>query len=567
MLTVLIMIMAITMLSLGYIARSDVDLAAGQNMATRIQLDQLASSGLEHARGLILNPQDVAADYWRGDTGLQLDAGSADFYDVNVARDANDYCNYTIQCAAYRLRGGEQTGRSTLSAVLRLDPCIALWTGVATTIPGTVTIQGDVYCNGILTNEGAIEGDTFSDAVSGAGTVAGAGLSRDDLVLTWPSIDAAYTHPDYSTCSIGPGTISGSTCTPAGLWYCPGDLTLGDNVTIEGMLLVNGDLTIRGSGNCIVAARNLPALYVADDLVIDDVTSLDIEGLAMVDGDCWVGAAASDVRLLGGLFLKTSVRQTAPDSTEAHDFYMYGQPTWRPSGGRDAGGLEFDGLDDYLEDPLAGDYLNGLSAITVSVWVKSDVTFQDRGILYTRDPAFATADTCLGLRYDRTAAYSHGSSCIKASLSAGAGYTQIESTDNVQTTNWQHLVLLWSSGDSLKLYINGSYSPSAYDRGSLSGAITSVTRLTLGNGSYGNLWDGRIDELRIYNRVLDPTEITQLYMNPSGGTTAGLLARYALDQDGPNVKITANPATAAIETADAERWSPAAGAFFKSMGR
>ncbi|MBA7693960.1 hypothetical protein ES703_102560 [subsurface metagenome] len=62
-LVVLFIVMAITILSLGFLSRSDVELACGGNMILRTQMDYLAESGLEHAKGLILNPQDVDSEY------------------------------------------------------------------------------------------------------------------------------------------------------------------------------------------------------------------------------------------------------------------------------------------------------------------------------------------------------------------------------------------------------------------------------------------------------------------------------------------------------------------------
>ena len=51
-LVVLFIVMAITVLSLGFLSASDMELACGQNMILRTQMDYLAESGLEHARGL-----------------------------------------------------------------------------------------------------------------------------------------------------------------------------------------------------------------------------------------------------------------------------------------------------------------------------------------------------------------------------------------------------------------------------------------------------------------------------------------------------------------------------------
>jgi hypothetical protein len=66
------------------------------------------------------------------------------------------------------------------------------------------------------------------------------------------------------------------------------------------------------------------------------------------------------------------------------------------------GALEFDGLDDRVEDLSAGEYLNGLGSMTISLWVKSHVTDQDRDILSTRDPS--GEDNRIGLRYDKDGA-------------------------------------------------------------------------------------------------------------------------------------------------------------------
>ena len=104
-----------------------------------MQMDYLAESALEHARGLLLNPQDVntiSGGYWAGAAGQQLYSGN-DYYDVNVVQCAAGYgptyrCSYDISSEAYREKDGEKVGRSILNAQLRLDPCITYWAGAAT---------------------------------------------------------------------------------------------------------------------------------------------------------------------------------------------------------------------------------------------------------------------------------------------------------------------------------------------------------------------------------------------------------------------------------------------------
>ncbi|MHC4205958.1 MAG: hypothetical protein ACYSTT_15010 [Planctomycetota bacterium] len=307
-LVVLFIVMAITILSLGFVSRSDVELACGQNMLMKTKMDYLAESGLEHARGLILNPQDVSTEFWTGDTDLQLESGS-DFYEVTVERDANDLCNYIINCNSYRFEGPDKIDLSRLHAVLRLDPCIAYWVDSDTTVWPQMTIIGDVYCNGILTNNNTINGDVFANGLGGGGTITGQQKAAGDLSLAWPRVTAADFILNYPVLPINTSSLvnqpnlgdSGTVC------HRIGDLELAGGVQIEGMLIVDNNLTISGNGNVITAGKNLPALLVGGNLIIEDGGELDVHGLAVVEGQTQINAGAADVNITGGLFVKNGV--------------------------------------------------------------------------------------------------------------------------------------------------------------------------------------------------------------------------------------------------------------------
>ncbi len=131
-LVVLFIVMAAVILSLGFLSRSDVELACGENMILRTQMDYLAESGLEHARGLIINDSNFSGDWSEG--GQQLAAGSDDYYDIDVTlltpidpNDPNQPIDYEITCTAYREKGVERVGESILKAQLHIDPNIAYW--------------------------------------------------------------------------------------------------------------------------------------------------------------------------------------------------------------------------------------------------------------------------------------------------------------------------------------------------------------------------------------------------------------------------------------------------------
>lgn len=131
MLMVLFIVMAIAVISSGFIARSNAELASGRNVCLRNEADYVAWAGLEHARALVISPENTdVLDSWTG-TGLQLDIGSSQYYDLTinspveeVAADPNDPSTYTysIQSSAYIQSGGAIRARSVLDAKLFFDP-------------------------------------------------------------------------------------------------------------------------------------------------------------------------------------------------------------------------------------------------------------------------------------------------------------------------------------------------------------------------------------------------------------------------------------------------------------
>jgi cytoskeletal protein CcmA (bactofilin family) len=325
-LVVLFIVMAITILSLGFLSRSDVELACGENMILRTQMDYLAESGLEHARGLILNDSNFSENW----TALrqQLYNGN-DYYNVNVIKLVE--CNYKITCDAYREKGIEKIGRSSLEAELRLDPYIAFWTQTGTTVSSGVTINGDIYCNGTLTNNGTIDGDVFASGLSGS--ITGQLKATGDLLLAWPQVMVGDYSPDQT---IEANSLSGSSL--VGVQYCPSDIELSGNVNIAGMLIVDANLTITGSGNVITAGEDLPAILVTGNLIIEDGGQLGVNGLAVVNGGVQIDGTTS---ITGGLFVGNGITgsgnmtiNAAPSKTAITTWPSPGNPErWNPAGG------------------------------------------------------------------------------------------------------------------------------------------------------------------------------------------------------------------------------------------
>ncbi len=558
-LIVLFIVMAVTILSLGFLSRSDVELACGENMILRAQMDYLAESGLEHAKGLILNPQDVSSEYWQGGVSQQLYSGD-DYYDVNVMRhdpcDGPTYrCDYEITCKAYKNRNGEEIGRSALRAELRLDPCIALWIGKDMTVSGAMTVNGDLYCSGTLTNGGVINGDVFASGLSGS--IVGQYKAIGDLSLERPRVTVADFTSHYNVETISTGSLDGETlgsCNPVRVCYRNGDLVLAGNVQIEGMLVVDGNLIIRGDGNVITAAKNLPALLVTGDVIIEDGGGLNVDGLIVVDGDVWISADSNNIGVLGGLFVAGSIAQTTADSSGNNNGVLYGGPVWHPSGGKAGGALEFNGVSDYVAVANSSS-LQLTSALTIAAWIKGDAwgagsdvdTIARKGEASPINYQLAIADRQVSLMLD--------------DIDSDGGF---RGNTLLNTGQWYHVAATWD-GSTVKIYVDGvlDKDPPALRGGTVG---TDTRPLYIGGRAGADLFDGVIDDVHIYNRALD---VNDIYPTPS---EVGLVGHWKLDEEGTSdISITAAPSRAAImvwsEAGVTEKWGQAAGAFFRSIER
>jgi cytoskeletal protein CcmA (bactofilin family) len=329
--------MTVTITALGFLSQSDVELTCGQNMVLRTQMDYLAESGVEHARGLILNPQDVSGEYWTGSTGLQLAAGS-DFYDVTVNPDPADRCNYIIDCNSYRLDGAEKVGRSSMRAELRLDPCIAYWVGSNTMVWPQMTIKGDIYCGGTLTNSGIINGDVFATGTISGTNPQGQKKPAAEAGVSWPGLAVADFVPTHTI-------VDGNVPTPGpltGVYYGAADVNMPGNVTINGTLVVGGKLTVSGLNNVITAVKNFPALVVGGQVLMKNGSSLEINGLAQIEQQVTIdpNATNANVAVTGGLFIHSGgvtspsiiVNVTAAPAIASIEIWP-GGTRWSPAAG------------------------------------------------------------------------------------------------------------------------------------------------------------------------------------------------------------------------------------------
>lgn len=110
-------------------------------------------------------------------------------------------------------------------------------------------------------------------------------------------------------------------------------------------------------------------------------------------------------------------------------------------------------------------------------------------------------------------------------LSSFDGAVLRDDTTSLSTNTWYHGAVVIDSGTSTKFYINGSLSSTQ-----ASSTITSNDAdLLFGQDTFGSDFEGKLDDVVIYNRILSASEVADI----KGGTfpASGLLGKWTIEGD------------------------------------
>jgi hypothetical protein len=171
-----------------------------------------------------------------------------------------------------------------------------------------------------------------------------------------------------------------------------------------------------------------------------------------------------------------------------HNGSLVGDPNWVD--GYVGGAIELDGFDDCV-DVGNPDRLNLTTEVTLAAWIKPNTAAN------SADQSFVTkGNNSYGLRQSNT-----------NTLQFRLNETTVASSPVTSAFNgqWHHLAGTFN-GSQLLLYVDGALQATT----GFAGAVpTSVYAVNIGREAVGNrfLYNGAIDEVRIYNRALTEDEI------------------------------------------------------------
>jgi hypothetical protein len=181
--------------------------------------------------------------------------------------------------------------------------------------------------------------------------------------------------------------------------------------------------------------------------------------------------------------------------------------TWTASG-KYGKALTFDGVNDWVTVNDSST-LDLSSTMTIEAWVFPTAINGWESVILKE----ANGDLAYGLYSDNNGNDSGGPRRPIVSVRQGGNTYWTPGAAQVALNNWSHLAATFD-GSNLKMYVNGTLASTLSAPGSIS---VSANPLRMGGNSvWGEWFDGRIDEVRIYNRVLLQSEIQNDMNTPIG---------------------------------------------------
>ena len=179
---------------------------------------------------------------------------------------------------------------------------------------------------------------------------------------------------------------------------------------------------------------------------------------------------------------------------------------WVP--GKTGGALRLDGVDDYVSFPGAT-LLNDLAPMTFSGWVMREIGSGGGYLIAKRSSTVG---------YWRLHSGANNLTWVRQFTGSDPSYTSADPTTQDQ---WTHVAFTWNgkaSGANTQLYLDGvqSANPGRVN-GNGAPVSDSGNLFTIGNRPQNNssYFKGKLDDFRIWNRVLLPHEVNTLYQSPS----------------------------------------------------
>lgn len=353
------------------------------------------------------------------------------------------------------------------------------------------------------------------------------GRGNEGGSTSWHGIAFPSTHKPYF--SVGNGTAtSGAMAINDNQWHHFTGIRRGNVVE----LWVDGVKTTDGSTTSNISSTSTP-FYVANDGAgtryftgsVDEprvynraLSASEIKSLYDIAKPDATNSSSSQTqgtgRLDSGLVSywkldENTGTSTADASTNAGTGTLTNGPTWTT--GQIGSGVDFDGTNDYIIATANNPALASLTKTSVSFWMKPQSSGYQGGIFRSivsdggGNGPFTSGFEVSGDSWS-------GSQTIRLAVDGSTGDMMARSTTALTLDTWVHVVVVWDgtlTAANTKFYINGALDPTVATQNGSGSYGASDGSATIGLAE--KYFDGMLDEIRIYDRMLSADEVGTLY--------------------------------------------------------
>jgi len=196
--------------------------------------------------------------------------------------------------------------------------------------------------------------------------------------------------------------------------------------------------------------------------------------------------------------------EIAQDSSgNGYDGTLFGEPTW--VAGQIGGALEFDGTNDYVELPI-GSLISSLTNSTFAIWVD----FSNEGGAWQRILDFGT-DTIVNM-FLTPRMGTDGLMRFAITIN-GNGDEDQTTAQATLPSGWHYVTLTINADENVHfLYLDGELVAQNTTARHTPSTLGETNQNWLGRSQYtaDGYFDGRMDDFRIYDRILTPKQIEDL---------------------------------------------------------
>ena len=483
--------------------------------------------------------------------------GSTVQLDASETRDPNQY-RVTLEYA-WDLDGDAVFGETGVSAErgdeVGMTPVFDA-TGISASSPVTIAllVTDDTRLSDSVTTTVTVQNSapTISDIADQATdedvtvgplsfTVSDAETSAGDLTVTATSDDQALI-PDANVVSGGSDSNRTITLTPAE--------NQGGTATIT-VTVSDGELTASDTFQVTVTPANDPPTLdpISDAAAIDENAgeqTVDLTGISAGVGE-WQDLLVTSTSSNPGLIPDPTVTYPASPnlialypldgsandtSGNGHDGTVYGATLGVDRFDTADHAYQFDGIDDYISlgnivDPA------GSAGLTVTAWAKADDLYYGgqnriRPIVFKRKFAGRSYVPQFSLILDGRGGEDRARFFLAANDFGDGNASVSTPLQSVNTGEWHHVAGVYDpASQTMKIYLDGqpaasqSYVPLIYG---------SPEDVMIGKTTYGDHFDGGIDDVRIFERALSDEEVLAIASGPD--STGSLAYTPVADQSG-----------------------------------